>query len=94
MHSYSWGDLWVFLKNVCPVHITVDGTNDLPSELSRVVTELESVIDERKRTAATLVSHHGNYDCDETDARPDDDDDVEEKALQVQFRFHFHIYTP
>ena len=58
-------------------NIFADGGGDLNSELSRVVTELESAIHERKKK-----SEEGGI-ANDTTLDEGEDDDVEEKALEV-----------
>ena len=56
----------------------IEAGGDLNSELSRVVTELESAIHERRKKTDDDV------DVTSEEATVGDDDEVEEKALEVQ----------
>ncbi|XP_021379486.1 colorectal mutant cancer protein-like isoform X2 [Mizuhopecten yessoensis] len=61
----------------------VEAGNDLNSELSRVVTELESTIDERKRIASVVVDDQEDVDLEEDTNETGEDDSIEEKALEA-----------
>ncbi|XP_060069390.1 colorectal mutant cancer protein-like [Ylistrum balloti] len=61
----------------------VEAGNDLNSELSRVVNELESAIDERKRIASVVVDDQEDVDLEEDANETGEDDSIEEKALEA-----------
>lgn len=65
---------------------TQDNCGDLNSKLSRVVTELESAIIERKK--------HGDGDLNESTLDDTEDDGVEEKALEVCKRMEDFSFEP
>lgn len=77
----------VFLCKFHAVNFISDTGGDLNEELSRVVTELESAIHERKK-------HVEGEEPDVLDPalEGNEDDDVEEKALEVGGAYYVNVF--